>query len=309
MRCDVAIVGAGPAGCAAAVQCVRLGLSVVLVDRTGAAGGLVRNAWRIENEPGTGGPLSGPDYAARLQAHVAAYDLRVVAGTVSRVTDDDGSFRLEGEGIAVDAGAVIVATGTQPVRAGIPGEADLAGRRLFYEVADALPLEPRSGLVIGGGEAAFDYALTLAGQGSDVTLLVRGESHRANARLAEAVAQEPAITVRYRTEGVLLLGSGAGMEAAVRGPGGLEKVAADVVLVAVGRLPVLPEVAAQSTDPAGDDAAFDGAEGASVLTSTPGLYIAGDARLGSLGQVGIAVGDGLECAHRAAEHLRNPEAR
>ncbi|MCK4305944.1 MAG: FAD-dependent oxidoreductase, partial [Candidatus Eisenbacteria sp.] len=75
----IAIIGAGPAGCAAAVQCKRLGISPLLVDRTGNAGGSIANAHLIENYPGLD-PLPGPEFAQRLAAHLARHGIPILRG-------------------------------------------------------------------------------------------------------------------------------------------------------------------------------------------------------------------------------------
>lgn len=314
MPIDVAIVGAGPAGSAAAVQCRRLGLSVALMDGAGRAGGLIENAWSIENDPATGGPIGGPEYATRLRTALARFGVEVVPWEVKSVT---GNFVLEGEMAPLAAKAVVLATGTRPLPAGIPGELEVAGNALYYEVAPALAVRPTSALVIGGGEAAFDYALSLAGGGAQVTIAIRASNHQANDRLAAAVEASPAITVTTQMLVQLLAPTRGGCSASGSGPQGSFELTVDVVVVAVGRRPRLPDLGELLERGPGPRGAPTGRRGiaagraaasgktiaAQGLTILPGLYIAGDARLGSLGQSGIAVGDGLEAAQLAAAHV------
>jgi thioredoxin reductase len=310
MAVDVAVVGAGPAGCAAAIQCRRLGLSVALMDRCGVAGGLIKNAWSIENEPATGGAISGPEYVRRLESALDRFGVAVMRGSVQSI---GANYKLEGDFEEVEAGAVILATGTVPLAAGIDGEPELAGEYLYYEVAPALAKNPSSALVVGGGEAAFDYALSLASGGATVAIAVRDRRHRANARLAEAVTAEPLITVHLATTVAGLKASAGGCRATLVSALVTNALRVNIVVVGIGRSPTLPDF---------DDAtirARAGRVGAKVdatsvdkrfsifdkLTIAPGLYIAGDVRLGSLGQSGIAVGDGLEAAQLAASFLAN----
>jgi len=295
MPVDVAIIGAGPAGCAAAVQCRRLGLSVALVDSSGMVGGLVRNAWRIENEPATGGPIVGTEYVSRLDATIKGFGIEVIKG---KVTSVGGRFELSGEITPLSSSAVILATGTSPQAAGIEGEEELAGRLLHYEVASAVTRSPRSALVIGGGEAAFDNALSLAQCGAIVTVAMRDGNHRANRRLSEAVEAHASISVAGNTHVEKMLASEGRCRATCIAATKRYEMTVDVVVVAVGRVPALPTISAALRDPAG---------GKEKLTIGPGLYIAGDVRLGSLGQSGIAVGDGLEAAQLAADYLSTGE--
>lgn len=284
MLLDVAIVGAGPAGCAAAIQCRRLGLDVALFDRTGGGGGLIANAWRIENEPATGGPIDGPEYVRRMRASLARFGLPVNRADVERV---DPGRRLVGEGVDCAARAVILATGTAPKAAGLKGESDLAGQRLFYDLTGLRARSLERVVIVGGGEAAFDYALSLAAQGALVDIAVRSSRHRANARLAQAVAEHRRIRVQYERQFLQVQPLPGGCRLLPSDADGAGPLEADVVVVAVGRQPDLP----RGLSPA-----------SAQLTIAHGLVIAGDARLGALGQAGIAVGDGLQAAQLAADY-------
>ena len=263
-RSEIAIIGAGPAGVACAVQCRRLGAPPLLLDRTGRAGGLIENAHRVENYPGLEEPLPGPVFAERLRAHLARFDVSVENANIRRVVAGGGGFLLEGDGREILARAVVVATGTEPARLGVPGEEELEGVRLFYDVRTLLARLPSPGrvVVIGGGEAACDYALSLAGAGARVDLVTRGPELKARGRLEDLVRKSAAIRIQ-----------GAAVEP---GPGLSRWAEADAILVAVGRRP-----------------------GGLGFAPAPGLLVVGDARTGVLGQVGMAVGDGLMAAAAA----------
>jgi thioredoxin reductase (NADPH) len=293
IRRDVAIVGAGPAGCAAAVQCARLGADVFLMDATGRAGGLVRNGFLVENYPGTGGPIPGEELAARLERHVERFGVEVIRGRALRVSREGGGWSIRTDGGDVPARCVIVATGTEPLRLDADGAAGLAGDRLFYEVRDLLAAfsAPGEVAVIGGGEAAFDCSLSLAAAGAAVTILVRGDRPRAAGALAAAVDRAAAVEVRTGARVVAMARAPSGVVVSVEGAGGGSRLEAGCVLAAVGRLASLP---------AGDGG---------TLTEGPGLFICGDARRGALGQVGIAVGDGLAAAAAAVAALARDGTR
>jgi len=293
IRRDVAIVGAGPAGCAAAVQCARLGADVLLMDATGRAGGLVRNGFLVENYPGTGGPISGEGLARRLEDHVARFGVEVARRRALRVSPEPAGWSIRTDEGDVPARCVIVATGTEPVRLEAAGAAGLAGDRLFHEVRDLLARFPSPGrvAVIGGGEAAFDYSLSLAAAGAAVTVLVRGDRPKARGALAAAVRSAAAVEVRTGARIVAMSRAPDGVVVSVEGASGASRLEAGCVLAAVGRLASLP---------AGDGG---------TLTEAPGLFICGDARRGALGQVGIAVGDGLAAAASAVAALARDGTR
>jgi len=294
---DVAIVGAGPAGCAGAVQCTRLGLEVALLDRTGSPGGLLANAHRIENYPGLEEPISGPAFASRLKDWIASFGITVQSAEVGSLDRTDHGFHIglcapdstlsTRSGESLHALTAVIATGTKPLTAGFEGESELAGSSLFYEVRPLVATPRLRVLIVGGGEAAFDYALSLAGKGSEVRIYVRSEFHRAGPRLAALVEQQPNIAVEYKRRIAGMRMSGEEIMAEFTAG---RACSADAALVAVGRVP--------------DNPWIEPSPSSSVLTTIPGLFIAGDVRLGSLGQAGIAVGDGLECAALAVAHVQ-----
>ena len=288
MQQRVVIVGAGPGGVAAAVQCARLGVRPLLVDRRGEAGGLIANAHRVENYPGLERPLSGPELAARLAAHLSRFGLEVTAADVTGVAPEAGGFLVRSTDGRLRTRCVVLAVGTEPVQLGIPGEAALAGRLLFYEVRDLMLLKPRRVAVIGGGEAAFDYALSLAEAGARVTICVRGGCPGVRGVLAERVAANRAISVRAGASPLAVEERGDSAALLLDCPAGEEELVADAVLAAVGRQSRAPRLLPEG--------AFT--PGGAVETALPGLFVVGDARLGGLGQVGMAVGDGLYAAAR-----------
>jgi len=295
---DLVIVGAGPAGCAAAIQATRLGRKPVLIDARGEPGGLLRNAFLVENYPGLEEPLPGRELVRRLAAQLRSFDIRVTQDKAMMLHHNERAkrFIIFGEK-ELEARAVIVAVGTYSREVEIDGEKELSGTLLFDEVLPALGLKPARAAVIGGGEAALDYALSLAAAGARVDVLARSGVVKACERLVERVRQESRI--RIDCESIVC---------AMRKVGGAVQVdfvacrprVYDVCVVAVGRrsrasrfLGTLPE-----------DIIGNG----SVKTNIPGLFLAGDARLGSLGQAGIAVGDGLECAMEAHRYLAQRES-
>ena len=269
---EVAIIGAGPAGVAAAVQCRRYGLRPLLLDAAGRAGGLVANGFCVENYPGVQ-PVTGTVLAELLQQHLARFRLEVIATRVRRLSRDHGRWRVVSDRGDLEVDAVIVATGTEPRRLEL-------GVEHWYEVRDLLANDaaPRRVSIIGGGEAACDYGLSLAQLGARVDMLVRGARLRACLRLRSLVEQHPSIRV--------YVGTPFESRPELWRDGNL-------VLVAVGRESTLPALlAGHGVGP-----------GSSVATGVSGLWIAGDARAGSLGQVGTAVGDGLRAARHAWEAL------
>jgi thioredoxin reductase (NADPH) len=291
---DVLVVGAGPAGIAAAAQAARLGLEARIVDRSGAAGGLVENGFLVENYPGLA-PLSGAALAAQLRDHLARFDLRVERLEARDLVNDDGVWLVAMDRGEIAARAVVLAVGTRPRPLGVPREA-APEHRVFYEVRGLLGAVPRPAhvVVVGGGEASFDYALTLAARGAAVTLLVRGDAFKASGRLAEAVAGTPSIDVRLGARVERLVPADDAVAVEVAYADGTRFLSADAVLAAVGRVAALDAIF---------PACGHGRPQGRQIEVSPDLFVCGDARLGGLGQVGIAVGDGLEAAGIIARRI------
>jgi thioredoxin reductase (NADPH) len=294
---DVLVVGAGPAGVAAAAQCARLGLQARIIDRAGAAGGLVANGFLVENYPGLEAAVPGEEIAARLAAHLSRFGLAVERAEASDLVNDDGVWIATANRGEIAARAIVLAVGTRPKPLGVPGE-ELARGRVFHEVRGLLAEVPRPArvAVVGGGEAALDYSLTLAARGAAVALLVRGAALKASGRLVEAVAGTPAIALSLEARVERVDPAGGGLAIEVARPDGTHTLAADALLAAVGRIPALEPI----FPPCGHG---HGRLRGRELEVSPDLFVCGDARLGGLGQVGIAVGDGLEAAGIIARRI------
>jgi thioredoxin reductase (NADPH) len=334
----VVIIGAGPAGCAAAVQCLRLGVRPRLLDRSGRAGGLVFEAQRVDNYPGLN-PLPGPVFAERLADHLARFGIEVERATVTSLASCTGTSRarpaetaswspgadtaaeeagdatepargapailVRGDFDEIEARGVILATGTVARPLDVPGAAALAGSRLFYSVRELLTALPsaRRALIIGGGEAALDYALTLAEAGARVRVLVRGTAVRAIGRLADRVRENPAIEIVTEVTPLGLERDDAGVRLAVGVaspvPGQHEIVEhGDAILVAIGR----ESTAQRLLENVSASPIFG------VRSALSGLFIIGDARSGGLGQIAMATGDGIAAAMTLVVYIQHAQA-
>ena len=296
---DVVVVGAGPAGLAAATQARRHGLTSTVLEAE-QAGGLLRQANRIENYLGAG-VSAGEDLVRAIVEQAARLGVEPEAGTVLAIeARDDATFRLDVEGRAhLTARNVILATGSKPRTAGFDGERDLAGDQLHYGITDLLRTGGPVGraAVVGGGDAAYDQGISLAERGWAVSILQRGPRPRALERLVRR-ARSLRVEVRASTTVVGAFRSAHGVDVRWHAGGRSGTLAVDQVLVAVGREPCLPRVV---------DRRRRGAprhiDEVAALTAVPGLYPVGDLARGRFRQVSMAVGDGVEAAMKVASRL------
>src|ERR1700678_3955606 len=204
---DVAIVGAGPAGLAAAVYGASEGLATVLLDAVGT-GGQAAASSRIENYFGFPFGLSGADLTGRavLQALKFGAQLASPCQAVRLDTDRNGDLlrlHLQG-GEVIDSKAVVIATGARYRALPLERWPDFEGAGIYYAATE---LEARGCAgspvtVIGGANSAGQAALYLAGRGSEVSLVVRGDTIEAemSAYLVDRLHAHPRVTVRCRSE-------------------------------------------------------------------------------------------------------------
>jgi thioredoxin reductase (NADPH) len=314
---DVVIIGAGPAGLAAAVYAASDGLRTVIVERR-AAGGQAGMSARIENYLGFPSGLSGDDLTRRAvtQARRFGTDFLLAHEAVS-LTAREGSIGLAlKDGPYLTAHSLIIATGVSYRRLEVPGVEALTGRGVYYGAAlsEAGSLKGEDVYVVGGANSAGQAAVHFADFARHVTLLVRGASlyPRMSHYLVERIEHTPNIEVRYDT----VVDEAIGEEhlEALRLKNtvteGLETVRAAGLFVFIGAVPPTDwlegTVCRDSrgfivTGPdllAAERRAAWGLERDPFLleTSVPGVFAAGDVRQGSGKRVATAVGEGAMAA-------------
>jgi thioredoxin reductase (NADPH) len=329
---DVAVVGAGPAGLAAAVYASSEGLRTVLIERE-AIGGQAGTSSMIRNYPGfaqgvTGARLAMAGYQQAWFFGTTFLFMRQLDG-LSRQDDGRYSLRLSGDG-TLTARTVIIATGVTYRRLGVPSLEDLHGRGVFYGagVSEAPAMRGRQVFVIGGGNSAGQAAMHLAKWARQVTVLVRSQSltDSMSDYLIREIDAAPNIDVRYGVQ--VVDGTGTDhLESLVledRQTGTRWTVPADALFVLIGSEP--------PTGWAGDNPARDKwgfiLTGQDVLddpsaswsagrppllyeTSLPGVFAAGDVRRGSVKRVASAVGEGaitIPLVHGCLDGLAMPVA-
>jgi len=307
---DVVIVGAGAAGLTAAVYAASDGLETVLLERS-ISGGQAAASPLIRNYPGfphgvDGGLLMGRtcEQAWLMGAHIV-FAQQVVA--LER-RGDERVVRLA-DGTELRARAVVIATGIEWRRLGVPSLEALVGSGVFYGAAatEARAMQGQDVFIVGAGNSAGQAALHLAKHARSVTLLVRGDSlaKSMSSYLIRAIEATPNVIVRHRTE--VVDGGGDGslerITLADRVRGTVEEVSANALFVVIGGDPKtgwLPDEGER-------DAQGYVITGRDLETSMPGVFAAGDVRHGSIKRVASAVGDGalsIRSVHQYLAHLR-----
>ena len=306
---DLAVIGAGPAGLTAAIYGARFGLKTVVLEKL-APGGQIATADLVENYPGFPEGISGGKLAELMEAQAKRFGTQIISdGLLSiKQVGAGGNFAIVAEsGAEFSAGAVIIATGAEPKKLGIPGEAELAGRGVSYcAVCDGMLFRGKTVAVIGGGDSALSEAKYLASLASKVYLIHRRTEFRAQSYLTEQVRKLenlefllPYFPVEikggHKVEGIVLEN---------RATHERKEIAVDGVFVYIGLVPnSQPFLELVDTDEGGFIITDD-----RMNTKTPGLFAAGDVRAKPLRQVSTAVGDGALAAQEAYEFLRGQDA-
>ena len=297
MMYDVLVVGGGPAGLTAALYAARAGHSVTVLER-GVAGGQIVNSPLVENYPALP-HVSGADFAGALSEQVEALGVEICYAEVLGAEKTDSGFRLDTDDGAKEARALVLAPGMEHRALGLEGEEELVGCGVSYcAVCDGAFYSGRDVAVVGGGDTAVQDALFLSRICRSVTVLVRRDVFRGEARRAQLLAQQENVRIRFNTTvEALKQTDGALSGITVRSEEATERLAIDGLFLAVGHTPsTAPFAALVDCDEAGF--IISGEDG---RTGTPGVFAAGDCRTKDIRQLTTAVGDGA-CAALAACH-------
>ncbi len=322
-RHDLVVVGAGPAGLAAAVYAASEGLDTLVVERQ-AHGGQAGTTSLIRNYPGFPSGLSGARLATTMYQQAwglgASFSLMREVTGLTRSADGELCVGLS-DGRAVRTAAVVLATGVTYRRLEAPGVDELVGRGVFYSpaVSEASTIKGRPVVVVGGGNSAGQAAMHLSTYASQVTLLVRGDSLAASMSdyLIRAMDATPNITVRHRCQVVAAVGEDHLRHVVVHD----SREGRDTDLEAAGLFLLIGSQAHTGWMPpelardewgfllTGPDAGV--ADWGASATTMAGVYAAGDVRRGSIKRVASAVGEGatvIAQIHAYLDQARNPSA-
>jgi len=300
---DVAIIGGGPGGLAAALYAARGRAKTVVFERGFPGGQIVTTEW-VENYPGFPEGLSGADLGDMMTRQAEAHGAEIrTFSPVEKITTDGLGFTIKSEDESFYAKSVILATGAIPRKLGVPGEAEFTGRGVSWcATCDGALYKGKVVCVMGGGDAAVEEANFLTKFADRVHLIHRREDLRATKCIQERCCANPKVEIHRSRVITQILGDG-GKVSAVRLSstiGGEDEilpvegvfifVGVDPVNELASELCVLSETGYITTD-------HDG------RTSVPGLFAAGDVTDSELKQVITAAAKGASAAYEALRYI------
>lgn len=299
---DVVVIGAGPGGMTAALYAARANLNVAMLDR-GIYGGQMNNTDDIENYPGFT-TIKGPELGEKMYQGTVKAGVNFVYGDVQNVTVDDQQMKhIQTDSDELVASAVIIATGSNNRKLGVPGEEKFSGKGVSYcAVCDGSFFKGKNVTVVGGGDSAISEGLYLANVTDGVNVTHRRDQLRAQKVLQNRAFDNDKIDFTWNTSVTEILGDEnhvTGVKIHNNQVGDDTTLDTDGVFVYVGNFPnsqIFNNL--NITDQAGWIITNDQME-----TTIPGIYAIGDVRQKQLRQITTAVGDGGIAGQNAFEYF------
>jgi thioredoxin reductase (NADPH) len=298
---DLIIIGGGPAGLTAGIYAIRARLKTLLIEKA-LLGGQVSLTDTVENYPGFPEGIKGMELAKRMEDQARRLGLEIIWGTASELEIEGTLKKITINGKKLSTRALIIATGGEPKKLGVPGEDKFRGRGVSYcAVCDAPFYRDKKVVVVGGGDSAIQEALFLSKYAEIVTVVHRRDQLRANKIFEERARLDPKIYFMWHTSIEEIKGKDKVEEVVVRDvlTNKKTKIKTDGVFIYIGKEPDTEFVKDKIKL---DDQGFIITD-EEMKTSIEGVFAAGDVRRKSLRQIATAVGDGAMAVDSALKYL------
>ena len=285
---EIAIIGAGPSGISAALQLNKFGIKPLIFDRD-EFGSLLNNAYRVDNYPGFPGGISGRKLMKKFNSQFRKTGFGIVRELVIRIIYKH-KFIISTNTQIYKSDYLICASGTIPVKDEtliVPKE---AANKIIFDVKNLFKMKNKEFAIIGAGDAAFDYALSLA-TNNYVRIFTRTNEISCNQQLLDEVVSKGNIKIYHEFIIRNITDSKKTLDLTFDNKGQYRQFNSDYLIFAIGRKPNLEYLNI-------DDA------GKTDLINKQKLYIIGDAANNNYRQTGICVGDGLKAAMMIYNKIR-----
>ncbi|ANZ61594.1 thioredoxin-disulfide reductase [Secundilactobacillus paracollinoides] len=300
---DVIVIGAGPGGMASALYASRANLSVLLLDR-GIYGGQMNNTAAIENYPGFSSVL-GPDLAKDMYDGATQFGAEYAYGNVQGIEDQGAVKIVTTDTETYEAKAVVLATGSEYRKLGVPGEEEYGGRGVSYcAVCDGAFFKNREVIVVGGGDSAIEEGLYLTQLASKVTVIHRRDQLRAQKIIQDRAFANDKMNFVWNSNVTEVLGDDqkvTGVKVVNNQTNEETVIDASGVFIYVGILPKTEEIA--SLGVTNEDGWIE--TNGQMETKVPGVFAIGDVRAKDLRQITTAVGDGGVAGQQVFKYIES----
>lgn len=303
----VIIIGSGPAGYTAALYLARAGYTPLVIAGALTPGGQLMNTTEVENYPGFVDGILGPDLMEAMQKQAEKFGAQIILNDVVSVDFKDDLKTVTTDDVETyTANAVIISTGSQVRKLGVPGEQEYSGRGVSYcATCDGFFFRGKPIVVVGGGDSAFEEALFLTRFGSSVTLIHRRDSFRASKIMIDRARKNEKIKFVLNSVVQSINGSNEDAQSVtVKNvvTGETQDIEASGIFVAIGHL---PSTSFLNNSIALNEDGTISVQGASTKTSIPGVFAAGDVVDSVYRQAISAAGMGCRAALDAQAYLND----
>jgi thioredoxin reductase (NADPH) len=300
---DVVIIGAGPAGLTAAVYTSRADLKTLMIER-GVPGGQMMNTEEVENYPGFDSIL-GPELSNKMFEHAKKFGAEYAYGDIKEIIDGKEYKTIVAGNKEYKARAVIISTGAEYKKLGVPGEQEFGGRGVSYcAVCDGAFFRDRELIVVGGGDSAVEEGVYLTRFASKVTIVHRRDTLRAQKILQQRAFDNPKIDFIWDTEVKEIHGTNGKVSSVTlynKKENKTYEKNVDGVFIYIGMVPLSGPF--QSLGITNENGYIETNE--KMETKIPGIFAAGDVREKDLRQIVTATGDGSIAAQSAQHYVEN----
>jgi thioredoxin reductase (NADPH) len=303
---DVVMIGAGPSALSAAIYTTREDLETLCIEK-GVVGGMAAITDQVDNYPGFAEGVTGLGLATELENQANRFGNQIEYAEVTKIEQrDHNMLALQTSVGEISTKSVLIATGSDWKRLGVPGEEEFFGRGVhFCATCDGAFYRDKRLVVVGGGNSAVQEAMFLTKFASKIDLLVRGDKLRASEVLQhELENHKDKITIHYNTSTDEIIGEdskvvGVKVTAA---DGSKNQIDTDGVFVFIGLKPTTQFAADSGIEL--DEFGFVKTD-ENLMTNMPGVFASGDVRSGATMQIASAVGEGATAALKIREYLKS----
>jgi thioredoxin reductase (NADPH) len=292
---DVVIIGAGPAGIATAIQLKRYNIEFILLEQE-ETGGLLRNAYLVENYPGFPEGIKGLELVKLFKKQLKKSGIEVSSERVLELEYRDSGFLTKTSKTTIMSKIAVIASGTKPKRISSLPVSDDIKDRIFYEVYPIRKLKKKKFAIIGAGDAAFDYALSLS-QNNEVIILNRKEQAMCVRVLEQRCIKSKVISYSSNVSVAQINKKGKKLLLTLIHSDNQKEsqISVDYVVIAVGR------------EPCDDFLGGQLKKNFRNLLKARNLYMVGDIKNRTYRQTAICAGDGIKAGMQIYKKLKREE--